>query len=541
MRRHAILAMLAICATSAWAQGPVAPVDPLDDWKNSKEREKDAPLGEFRLINYFFTRLTATNQLGDPSGLRGVSLGPLGIYGGSATRVGPNTETGFIEQRWIPVIEYTPFFADDLATFRAQFEIDFMYGLAANTVLQNQGGGLNADMVNLQTKNLNVSLYPTRKPSELSIVLGTQSFYDNVNDPTRTPVFDIVRGGYKLAFLGTDGTGASIFWSPIKKLKTRLAFLPIGAGQPDKAMYDDARLKFVWMGLIDASYEIQPGTTIGASAWVLRDDSKGAAYAFEGLVFSGPASTALYGFTGAPRIAIESPTGTVAYGGVNFQHNPGFHTGDFAAAGWFMMSAGQFTSARENTLFNKQVSVLGFAANAEVLYKWGRTNNDLITAEGLFSSGDSNTADDKYTGVFTSNFYGLPGAVWFNHRSLILFPFTSTVNNYTGAVTDISNQGYGVTAGILTGAYDLIPNTLNLKLGTAAATANANPAVQPNGTQPGRFMGLEVNAELKWTIRYLMTVGLHGAYMFRGSFYDGSDRVTANPWALFSTFTWYAF
>jgi hypothetical protein len=34
--------------------------------------------------------------------------------------------------------------------------------------------------------------------------------------------------------------------------------------------------------------------------------------------------------------------------------------------------------------------------------------------------------------------------VWFNHKTLILFPFTQTVSNYTGAVTDISNQGYGL-------------------------------------------------------------------------------------------------
>lgn len=536
-----VLALAVSLSLLARAQGPVVPVDPLADWKNSKERDKDAPLSEFRLISYFFTRLSLTNELGDPSGLRGVSLGPLGLAGGSATRVGPNTETAYLEQRWIPVIEYSPYFVDELATFRAQFEIDFMYGLAANTVLQNQGGGLNADMVNLQTKNLNVALYPTRKPSELAIILGTQSFYDSVHDPTRTPVADIVRGGYKLAWLGTDGTGVSVFWSPFKKLKTRFAFLPIGAGQPDKAMFDDARLKFVWMGLADATYEVQPGTTIGASAWVLRDDSKGSAYAFEGLVFSGPASSSLYGFTGAPRIAIESPTGTIGYGGLNFSHNPGFHTGDLAAAGWVMLSGGQFTSSREGTLFNKQVSMLGWAANAELLYKFGRTQNDLITLEGLFSSGDSNTADGTYTSVFTANFYGLPGAVWFNHRTLILFPFTSTVNNYTGGVTDLSNQGYGVTAGILTGQYDLIPNRLNLKLGTAAATANANPAVQANGVQPGRFMGVEVNAELKWQIRYLMTVGLHAAYLFKGSFYDGNDRVSANPWALFSTFTWYAF
>jgi hypothetical protein len=36
-------------------------------------------------------------------------------------------------------------------------------------------------------------------------------------------------------------------------------------------------------------------------------------------------------------------------------------------------------------------------------------------------------------------------------------------------------------------------------------------------------------------------VGLHTGYMFKGSFYDGAPRVTENPWAAFTTFTWYAF
>ena len=38
-----------------------------------------------------------------------------------------------------------------------------------------------------------------------------------------------------------------------------------------------------------------------------------------------------------------------------------------------------------------------------------------------------------------------------------------------------------------------------------------------------------------------MTVGLHGAYMVRGGFYDGNEQVKFNPWAFFTTFTWYAF
>lgn len=541
MRRTWCSVVATLVATTAMAQGPMVPVDPLDDWRNRREREKDAPLSEFRFISYYFARGTLTNLAGDPAGLRGVALGPFGEIAGSSVRTGPNTTAGFLEQRWIPVIEYAPFFVDDLAAFRAQFEVDFMWGLAANTTLQNQGGGFNADMVNLQTKNLNVALYPTRRPRELTILLGTQSFYDNINDPTRTPVTEIVRGGYKLAFLGSDGTGAQVFWSPTPKLKTRAGFLFVGAAQPDKALMDDPRLKFAFLALADASYEVMPGTSIGASAWVLRDDTKGAAYAFEGLIFSGPSSSGLGGFTGTQRFNIDSPIGTVAYGGLNVQHNPGFHTGRFAAAGFVMLNAGRYVTTRLNSTNLQQVDILGVTANAELLYQWGRTVNDVVTLEGLFSSGDEDANDNRYTGAFTMNMYGLPGAVWFNHRSLLLFPFSSTVNNYTGSVADISNQGFGTTAGILSASYDLVPNVLNAKLGSAVGMANVRPPPGLSGIARGRLMGIEVNAELKWHIRYLMTVGLHGAYLIRGNFYEGNDRVAANPWALFTTFTWYAF
>jgi hypothetical protein len=34
---------------------------------------------------------------------------------------------------------------------------------------------------------------------------------------------------------------------------------------------------------------------------------------------------------------------------------------------------------------------------------------------------------------------------------------------------------------------------------------------------------------------------VHAGYLFRGSFYDGSTTVKGNPFAAFTTFTWYAF
>jgi hypothetical protein len=108
-------------------------------------------------------------------------------------------------------------------------------------------------------------------------------------------------------------------------------------------------------------------------------------------------------------------------------------------------------------------------------------------------------------------------------------------------VADISNQGYGVRSVIATGARDLIANKLNLKLGAAMATSDVTPPRWDENVPRGRFIGAEVNAELKYTIRYLMTVGLHTGYMFKGSFYDGATQVTKNPFAAFTTFTWYAF
>lgn len=523
----------------AWAQASTPLPGAYAQWYEAKSRDKDAEPREFILINYFFTRATATNEIADPSGLKGVTLGPIGLPAGSAVRVEPNRAAFYVEQRWIPVIEYSPFFMDGLASFRAQFEVDYLWGRSANALQQNEGGGFNADQVNIQTKNVNVAFYPTKKPSELSIVVGTQPVYDAYFDPTRTPLNDIIRTGYKLAFLGSDATGISAFSS--YKGHARLSLLPLGSAQADKALRDDPRLKYALLGMADYAYPVAPGTNVGVSAWYLRDDTKGDAYAFEGLVKSGPSSSGLPFFMGTARFNIERPTGWVAWLGANFHHNIDFRTGPFGASGFVMYNLGRYTSDNPETTFQPKVDISGLSANLELLYNFGRTPSDLVTLEGMFSTGDKDLNDGRYTSAFTLNQYGIPGAVWFNHKMLLLFPFTSTANNYTGAVTDISNQGFGLQTVLATAAYDLVPNKLNLKVGAGHAQSSVTPPENTPGVARGRVIGTEINAELRYTIRYLMTVGLHGGYMFRGNFYDGNPRVTSNPWAAFTTFTWYAF
>ena len=535
-----VFLLLGIFSSTLWATPSVLGLY-YEQWEADANREHDAELKEFRLINYFFTRMTATNQLADPSGLKGVSLGPLGIgNAGSATRVGNETQAFYIEQRWIPVIQYSPNFVDGLASFRAQFEIDYMWGRAANMIQNNQGGGLNADQVNIQTKNVNVAFYPTRKPSELSVLIGTQSFYDTIDDPTITSLFDLIKTGYKLAFLGTDGTGIAIFTRLIGLAK--LSFIPFGSSQPDKASDNDPSFRYVFLATADYAYPIMPGTILGLSYWRLQDNTEGTAYAYEGLVRSGPSSTGLPVYTGTARFSIDRPSGHVNYIGFNANHNMHFNTGDLAASGFFMYNFGEYTSNKEDTQLNKSVSISGFAADIELMYNWGFTPKDLITLEFLYTSGDDDPTDSEYSGPFTMNYYGLPGAVWFNHKTLILFPFTSTVSNYTGAVTDISNQGFGLITAIGSASWDVIPNKLSLKIGAAFARCAVDPPPQTTGgPERGANIGAEINLELVYQIRYLLNIGLHVGYMFKGDFYDGSEQITANPWAGFLTLTWYAF
>ncbi len=541
----AALVAFTLCALwqrPARAQDATMPGLYLPEWQEARDRSKDELPPQLRLINYFFTRATYTNEIGDPSGLKGVSLGPLGEYQvGSAVRTGVGNGL-WAEQRWIPVLEYSPYFADRLAVFRAQFRINYVWGRAANTQQPNEGGGFNANQINIQTKNANVSLYPTRDPEELAIVIGTQPAYDNVIDPLRSGLAEITRSGYKLAFMGSDATGLSIYggrWGG----RAKLSLLPLGGTQPDKAEKDDPRLAFVWLGTADVQYEVQPGSWLGLSLWHLKDDTKGDAFAYEGLVRSGPSSIGLSTFTGTAPFVIERPTGSVNWLGFNAHHNLDYRTGRFAASGFAMYNFGQFDSNKEGTKLNPSVEISGFSGDLELLYNWGRTTGDVLSLETVFSSGDSNPNDGHYSGAFTMNYYGLPGATWFNHRTLLLFPFTSTVVNYTGAVTDLSNQGAGLEAIIAAATYDLVPNKLNLKIGAAYGRSAVNPSNYPgSATSRGRSIGTEVNAELKWTVRFLMTVGLHAGVLFKGSWFDGeTSRVAENPFALFTTFTWYAF
>ena len=206
-----------------------------------------------------------------------------------------------------------------------------------------------------------------------------------------------------------------------------------------------------------------------------------------------------------------------------------------------------FGSVREETevanQYEKAVTISGLGANLRAAYRHGQTENDLISVDLIYSTGDENgIADEKYNGVITGNTWGTPAGVFISSGSYILFPHGNVVNRFNAAVTDISNLGYGLQGGTINIAKDIIPHQLNGKVGFAMAQS----AFEPRGG--GKMLGSEINAMISYSFGPFMSLELHAAHMWLGDFYESqrirADDITSkpeDPWLAFAAFKWLMF
>jgi hypothetical protein len=211
------------------------------------------------------------------------------------------------------------------------------------------------------------------------------------------------------------------------------------------------------------------------------------------------------------------------------------------ASGYANYNLGR-TKLNENDRWENGPDIGGLGANLRLGYRYGKTPNDAIYMDAIFTSGDDNgISDDKYSGVMTGNTWGTPASLYVSHGGYLLFPHANVVNRYVAAITDISNLGYGVTGGTINLSKDFIPYKLNGKIGAATAISNATP------DGGGNYMGFEANAKLVYQLGVFMSVELHGAYLWLGDFYDSplvNDDVTerpVNPYTAFLSFRWLMF
>ncbi|MCC5927063.1 MAG: hypothetical protein JJU41_10945 [Bacteroidetes bacterium] len=518
-----ITVMVVLFAPNVSAQYVYNPYEP---------RLNDPKPNELQFIGYSFTRTSLTNITPLNDVIQGQVIGRL--FGTNSTQT-VDRAAFYTEQRFVPMFIYTPSILDGYATFRGLFKIDYTFGDQAYGVGNNRGGGLSGGQVNLQTLMANVDLRPPGK--NYNVVLGLQRIFDNARDPNVNTLDLAQTTGYKLSYWGTQGVGVTTFWRPIPTTHVRL-----GAYQLWENLI--ARDDDVVLFMADVLTRPVPKLELGFNLWYLRDTASnrgGVSVLGQGL------TSALSEYNGSVRIRI--PGSSQAYKanmfwlGSNFNWNRDFVESPWMFDGYVMANLGTIDHDGGD-LTGRVADVAGLAFNASVQYKYGMTNRDKVWFEVLHTTGDGDGVEDgKLNSVITGNVWGSPVGIYSSHRAYLLFPDPQVVSRYYSAVHDISNMGLGVTGLFLNAQRDIIPNRFSAKVGTAAALSTFS---LPGG---GNFVGGEVNAEVKYNLKVFLTLGLSGAYMFTGDFYDAALATSPvadvinpiNPWTVFVSLSWLMF
>ncbi len=501
--------------TQAWAQEEL-------------KRIEDPPPKELQFIGYSFTRMTTTNVTPTNDVLQGQVIGRL--FGPNSTNTLPQTSL-YAEQRFVPFMVYKPSILDGYATFRALFKIDYTWGDQAYGVGNNRGGGLNAGQVNLQTLLANVEIHPP--DATWNVVIGLQRLFDNVRDPNVNTLQTAQTSSYKLSYWGTQAVGINLFTNLSPETKARLGFFQLWENLISKD--DDVAL---WM--FDVESRVTPGLELGADLWYLHDfgqEGGGISVLGQGL------TSALSEYNGSVRIRFNGTSqkykAHLFWLGAHAAYNRDFLMSRWWIDGYVMANVGTIDSL--GTQQGKAANVIGLTANASVSYKYGMTANDKVMLEALYTTGDKDgVADGTLNSVLTGNIWGSPVGIYSSHRALLLFPDPQVVNRYYSAVHDISNMGLGTTAFFVNAYKDFIPNKFSGKIGVAAALSNVAP------TGGGKYIGTEVNAEVKYNLKVFLTLGASAGYLTLGDFYDAptitnTGKKPANPWVFFTTLTWLMF
>jgi len=476
---------------------------------------------EFTFIGYYFMRGEMSDVAPTNEFLKGQVVGRL--FGGNSTATS-NVLSSYAEQRFIPMITYTPRLFDGWAKMRMSFEFDWTWGDANYGAGGNFGGAFAGDFVNMQTQNLFIEFRPQKN---LIINAGLTRLFDNVRVPWYTFTSTLLNTGYRLAFWGSDATGLAMHYMQPNWRSKAAAYQLYENNVEDN---DDVSL-MEW----DYEYDLDIKSSIGISLWYLRDRANGEG----GVSILGQGlNSGLSNYMGVFNFNFgdEDYAADIFWLGSHFHHNPLLNQGRFGYNGFVISN---FGTAETQT---RTVDILGYAANLRMAYKYGKNTNDYLSIDGIFTSGDKKNIDDgKYNGVLTGNNWTAPGAVYFTSGLYLLLPHGNVVNRFNAAVIDIQNIGYGLAAGTIAGSYDIFPNKLKLKM--AAGTGFA-PVAPYDG---GNYIGSEINFNLLYKLRVFMDLELHAAYLDLGDFFDDPivngnlDHRPKNPWTVFATLKWIMF
>lgn len=488
--------------------------------KDYEIKKEIADKDEFKFIGYYFVRSEISNVYPTNEFLKGQVVGRL--FGGNTTQTGQ--ESRFTEQRFIPIIAYSPRLFDGFATMRMSFEFDWTWGDANYGAGGNFGGAFGADNVNMQTQNLFIEFRPQKN---FFLNVGLTRLFDNIRVPAYTFTEDLVHTGYRLALFGSDATGAAAHYL-LDDMRFKAGVYQLYENNVNEN--DD-----VGLFEFDFEYDFDIKNSMGLSLYYLKDHGNGEG----GVSILGQGlNSGLSNYNGVFNFDFgnEDYIADVFWLGTHFHGDPTLKQGRFGYGGFAFANFGTAETATQ------KVDILGFGANLRLAYKYGRNRNDFVALDGTFTTGDKqNIRDGEYNGVLTGNNWTAPGAVFFSHGLYLLLPHGNVVNRFNAAVIDIQNVGYGLAAASLIGSYDIIPNKLKAKTGLGMGMSTVTPA------GGGSTIGTEINFNLLYKLKVFMDLELHAAYLSLGDFYDAEivngNSLTRpeNPWVFFASLKWIMF
>lgn len=521
MRRwFAMLLALTVFAVPATAQMPTE--EAAEDAEDFHEDKPEEEIDEFDFIGYFFSRHENSNIAPTNEFLKGQVVGRL--FGGNTTRTSGDVSR-YTEQRFIPLITYSPQLFDGWAKMRMSFEFDWTWGDANYGAGGNFGGAFGADFVNMQTQNLFMEFRPKKT---FFVNVGLQRIFDNVQVPWYTFTDHLLQKGYRLALFGSDGTGVSSHWffRPDQRIK-------VGAYQ----LYENNVEQQDDVGLFELDYErdLSITSSIGFSAHYMMDRGNGEG----GVSILGQGlNSSLSNYNGVFNFDIgdEDYVADIVWLGSHFHRDPLLRQGRLGWSGFAWWNVGSLRTD------SRTVDISGVAANLRVAGRYGPWAEDQIWVDALYTSGDDDNVDDNaYNGVLTGNNWTSPGAVFIGHPLYLLLPHGSVVNRFNAAVMDIQNIGYGMQSVALAASKEIVPNKWRVK----AAVGHGLSSATIDGM--GSTIGTEVNMSLRYRLRVFLDLELHAAYLKLGDFYDspvvngGVDSRPEDPWTAFLTLKWIMF
>jgi hypothetical protein len=372
---------------------------------------------------------------------------------------------------------------------RFYFEIDYSrWGDAAYSVGRNIGGALEADSVNLETKNLYI--WFNIPNTGVKVTAGMQSMADP----------------YDAVLFGTADMAGIMLTGKADPVSYRLGW---AQWEKSSTVQDTG----VDLYIAEVGFSPVKEAHLGLNFHMIRDASgEGGTVPLDYNIASlvnriGPQ----YGYT----------VTTFTYKPSNFYYiglDGSVKAGPVGISGWAFYNFGKIegvnaTGTYLGTVTDEDTDVKGWAASLRGDVNLGP--GKFFLAVGYVSGQGNSDSSSDYKGIITGGNYATAGSFPFYKWDMqILFPNGDDINASSALVYDAANNGRGLIAGAA-GYSQKFTDMLSGKIGVGyLADAKNTVGTSAAGISVSKHKAFEVNANVNYALLKGLDLGLYGAYAF---------------------------